>query len=78
MRVDEMRALVDTDLVRQREQLKEETMRLRFALATNQQTNHAQMRHLKRDIARINTILREREISAAYEAALAEVAGSGR
>jgi large subunit ribosomal protein L29 len=72
MRVDEMRALVDTDLVRQREQLKEETMRLRFALATNQQTNHAQMRHLKRDIARINTILREREISAAYEAALAE------
>lgn len=72
MRVDEMRALVDTDLVRQREQLKEETMRLRFALATNQQTNHAQMRHLKRDIARINTILREREIAAAYEAALAE------
>jgi large subunit ribosomal protein L29 len=72
MRVDEMRALVDTDLVRQREQLKEETMRLRFALATNQQTNHAQMRHLKRDIARINTILREREISAAYEAAQAE------
>jgi ribosomal protein L29 len=68
-----MRALADTDLVKQRDQFKEEAMRLRFALATNaQQVSSAQMRHLKRDIARINTILREREITAAYEAALAE------
>jgi large subunit ribosomal protein L29 len=73
MRVDEMRALADTDLAKQRNQLKEEAMRLRFALATNaQQASPAQMRRMKRDIARINTILREREIAAAYESALAE------
>jgi large subunit ribosomal protein L29 len=72
MRVDEIRALADNDLTQRRDQMKEETMRLRFALATNQQPNHAQMRTLKRDIARINTILREREIAAAFESALAE------
>lgn len=73
MRVDEIRALSDADLVQRRDQFKEEAMRLRFALATNaQQTSPARMRLLKRDIARINTILREREIAAAYEAALAE------
>jgi large subunit ribosomal protein L29 len=72
MRVDEIRALADTDLVKQRDQFKEDAMRLRFALASNsQQTSPAQMRHLKRDIARINTILRERKIAAAFEAALA-------
>ncbi len=70
MRVDEVRALSDGDLVLRRNGLKEETMRMRFALATNQQTNHAQMRSLKRDVARINTILREREIAAAYQQAL--------
>jgi large subunit ribosomal protein L29 len=72
MRVDEMRALADADLVQQRDRMKEEAMRLRFAIATNQETNNAQMRRVKRDIARINTILREREIAAAYEAALTE------
>ena len=70
MRVDEVRALADKDLVERRNALKEETMRMRFALATNQQTNHAQLRSVKRDIARINTILREREIAEIFQQAL--------
>jgi large subunit ribosomal protein L29 len=70
MRVDEVRALADKDLVERRNALKEETMRMRFALATNQQTNHAQIRSTKRDIARINTILREREIAEIFQQAL--------
>lgn len=72
MRVDEVRALADGDLVARRNELKEATMRMRFALKTNQETNHAQMRTIKRDIARINTIVREREIAEALQAALAE------
>ena len=72
MRVDEMRALSVADLTERRDHLKEQAMRLRFAIATNQETNHAQLRAVKREIARVNTILREREIVAAYEAALAE------
>ena len=70
MRVDAIRALSDTALIERRNDLKEETMRMRFALATNQQTNHAQIRVVKRDIARINTILREREIAEEIRQAL--------
>jgi large subunit ribosomal protein L29 len=66
MRVDEVRALADADLIERRNALKEETMRMRFAIATNQQTNHAQLRQVRRDIARINTILREREIAESF------------
>lgn len=70
MRVDEVRALSIADLVERRNTLKEETMRMRFALATNQQTNHARVRAVRRDIARINTILREREIAEGFQQAL--------
>lgn len=70
MRVDEIRALAEKDLIERRVSLKEESMRLRFALATNQQTNHAQIRAIRRDIARINTILREREIAESFQRAL--------
>lgn len=70
MRVDEIRALAEKDLIERRVSLKEESMRLRFALATNQQTNHAQIRTIRRDIARINTILREREIAESFQRAL--------
>ena len=70
MRVDEVRALPDKDLIERRNDLKEETMRMRFAIVTNQQTNHAQLRSVKRDIARINTILREREIAEAFQQVL--------
>jgi large subunit ribosomal protein L29 len=70
MRVDEVRALTDQGLIERRNEMKEEAMRMRFALATNQQTNSAQMRSLKRDIARINTIMREREIAEAFQQAL--------
>ncbi len=72
MRVDEIRALTDHDLVERRDGLKEEMMRARFALVTNQQTNHAQVRAIRRDIARINTILREREIAEELQQALGE------
>ncbi len=70
MKVDEVRALTDAGLVERRNALKEETMRMRFAVATNQQTNHAQIRSVKRDIARINTILREREIAESFQQVL--------
>jgi len=70
MRVDEVRALTDGDLILRRNALKEETMRMRFAVATNQLTDHAQLRAVRRDIARINTILREREIAESFQQAV--------
>lgn len=70
MRVSEVRALSNEDLVARLQNLKEEQMRMRFQFATNQVTSHAVVRTAKKDIARINTILREREIEAEYEQVL--------
>ncbi len=72
MRLEEIRALSDNDLVVRRNELKEEGMRMRFQLATNQQTSSAAVRTAKKDIARINTILREREIAEEIQQALAQ------
>lgn len=44
--------------------LKEELFNLRFQLATNNLENPARIRQVRKDIARIKTILREREIKA--------------
>ena len=70
MRVQDIRALTTADLTARLEALKEEQMRMRFELATNQVTSHATVRTAKKDIARIFTILREREMAAAYEQSL--------
>jgi large subunit ribosomal protein L29 len=45
------------------EQLKEEQFRLRFRAATVQLENPVLLRTIRRDIARIKTVLRERELA---------------
>ncbi|MDD2213441.1 50S ribosomal protein L29 [Oscillospiraceae bacterium HV4-5-C5C] len=45
--------------------LKEQLFKLRFQNATKQLENTAELRLVKRDLARVNTILRERELNAA-------------
>jgi large subunit ribosomal protein L29 len=51
---------------------KHELFNLRFQLATGKQDNSARLGQVRRDIARVSTLLREREIEAA-EAAASEV-----
>lgn len=46
-------------------EVKAEAFNLRFQHATGQLDNHSRLQHLRRDIARINTVLRQREIAAA-------------
>jgi large subunit ribosomal protein L29 len=46
---------------------KEELFNLRFQLATGQLDNPARMRELRREVARIATVLREREIEVELE-----------
>jgi large subunit ribosomal protein L29 len=60
-----VRDLPDSALVVELASAKEELFKLRFQLATGQQDNTARIGHVKRQIARINTVLREREIEAA-------------
>lgn len=59
--------LDDGALVEQLAEAKDELFKLRFQLATGQLTNHARIRQVKRDIARIKTELRAREIAAAEQ-----------
>jgi large subunit ribosomal protein L29 len=47
--------------------LKEELFRLRFQHATNQLENPLKLRTVKRDMARVRTILRERELKGINE-----------
>ena len=44
-------------------ELKEEKFRLRFRMGTMQLENPKMLQHIGRDVARLNTILRERELS---------------
>ena len=55
--------LGDTDLIEKLADAKEELFNLRFQLATGQLDNSARMRLVKKDIARVNTELRAREIA---------------
>ena len=62
--------LGDTDLIERLSEAKEELFNLRFQFATGQLDNPARLTQVRRDIARLLTELRAREIAAA-EAELA-------
>jgi large subunit ribosomal protein L29 len=59
----ELRELPADELYVRIEAAKEELFNLRFQLATGQLDNTARLRELRHDVARIATVLREREIA---------------
>ena len=63
------RELDDAGLIRALAEAKEELFNLRFQAATGQLDNTARLTEVRRDVARINTELRAREIAAAEELA---------
>ncbi len=58
----ELRELDDRSLVTRRAEAKEELFNLRFQVATGQLDNNRRLQVVRRDIARIYTIMREREL----------------
>ena len=62
MRADELRNLTDAELEQRSREFKEELFNLRFQNATAQLDNPMRIREVKKIIARIKTILREREL----------------
>lgn len=58
----ELRTLTEDDLAEKLRESKEELFNLRFQSATGQLENNARLRTVRRDIARIYTVLREREL----------------
>jgi large subunit ribosomal protein L29 len=64
MNAAELRDLEWEDLAERLSAAKEELFNLRFQLATNQLDNTSRMKQVKKDIARILTVMREQEIEA--------------
>lgn len=68
MRAREIREMSDAEIRQRVEEAYEELFNLRFKLATNQLTNTNEIKRVRQNIARMKTVLREREIWAEYEA----------
>jgi large subunit ribosomal protein L29 len=66
--VAEMRLLGDAELLERLSETRRELFNLRFQLATGQLDNSSRLGSVRRDIARLATFLREREIAAAEAA----------
>ena len=74
-RTNALRELGDEELVTNLREAKEELFNLRFQVATGQLDNNRRLQTVRRDIARIYTIMRERELGlSAAPDAVAEVA----
>lgn len=68
MNASELRDKTPDELRDQLVQLKKEAFNLRFQQATSQLENTARMRTVRRDVARVKTVLNEKAASAAQEA----------
>jgi large subunit ribosomal protein L29 len=61
----ELRELTDDELIGKLRESKEELFNLRFQMATGQLNNNRRLRLVRQEIARIYTVLRERELGLA-------------
>ena len=66
MKAIDLRKMSNDELGEALSEAKEELFNLRFQIATNQLDNTTRMREVKKDIARLYTVIREQEI-AEYE-----------
>ena len=62
MKASEMREKTQAELQKELSELKSELFKLRFQLVTNQLENPMKLKDVKKAIARVQTIIREREI----------------
>ncbi|HUG32576.1 MAG TPA: 50S ribosomal protein L29 [Acidimicrobiia bacterium] len=72
MSIADLRELSTEELMEALVEAKEERFNLRFQVATNQLDNTARLKAVKKEIARILTVMRERDMKAATEVAAAE------
>ena len=63
MKINKIREMSSPDLEKELGELKTELFKLRFSLATNGLENPMKIKETKKDIARINTVLKERELA---------------
>ena len=68
MKINKIREMSSPDLEKELGELKTELFKLKFSLATNGLDNPMKIKEVKRDIARINTVLTERKIAESKKA----------
>ena len=61
MKADEFRELSIQELVEREKELARELFNLRFQMATGQLSSHTSLKKTKKDIARVKTVLKEKE-----------------
>jgi len=62
MELKKMREMTEVELAAELEKMKKELFNLRFQHVTGQLENPVKMREVKRNIARVKTIMREKEL----------------
>lgn len=67
MKAAEIRKLSEKELKEQMEEARENYLKLRFQQSTGQLTDHSQLKSARKDIARLETILREKELAVEAE-----------
>ena len=63
MKISKIREMSSPELEKELGELKSELFKLRFSLATNGLDNPMRIKEVKKDIAKINTILTERKLA---------------
>jgi large subunit ribosomal protein L29 len=63
VKVEEIRALTTEELKKQLEEAHQELFNLRFRLATKQLVNHRELPRVKKRIAQLKTIIKEKELA---------------
>ena len=64
MELNKMREMTDAELAAELEKMKKELFNLRFQHVTGQLENPVQMREVRKNIARVKTVIRENELKA--------------
>jgi large subunit ribosomal protein L29 len=67
MTIDELRALATAELRAKLDETRDEYMKLRFQFTMGQLSDYTRLKVVRRNIARIETLLRERELAAEGE-----------
>ena len=65
MELNKMREMTDAELAAELEKMQKELFNLRFQHVTGQLENPVQMREVRKNIARVKTIMREKELDKA-------------
>jgi large subunit ribosomal protein L29 len=63
MKPSELRELTEEEILKTKDELAEELFNLKIQVATQQTTNVARIRKLRRDLARVHTVIREKDLN---------------